>query len=312
MKPFWLFVLPVAVGLAPIVATNRPLPAQQPEETAAAPAGATARCRDGTYSLSQHRSGTCSHHGGVATWLDSVTPPAPVARNTPSPAPGGAARICGGHCGTERWAIKTLTDRQSTNAINSTPEQTSVGALVALPAPPKLPQSARIAPTETQQFRIEALLIAWKEESGPTGDRDFHLVLADPTDPGRTMIAEIPSPTCASACASAQVDAFGAARQALINELGPAPGTTSIVLVDPPRRVEVTGVGFFDFDHKQSGLAPNCIELHPVLQITVMGSESGAAIPLPSGVSHTCGSRPAAGVARPRHRPPRRPAPGTP
>jgi uncharacterized protein DUF3761 len=35
----------------------------------AAPPGATARCRDGTYSYSRHRSGTCSHHGGVAVWL---------------------------------------------------------------------------------------------------------------------------------------------------------------------------------------------------------------------------------------------------
>jgi len=34
-----------------------------------APAGATAQCRDGTYSFSQHRSGTCSSHGGVANWL---------------------------------------------------------------------------------------------------------------------------------------------------------------------------------------------------------------------------------------------------
>lgn len=33
------------------------------------PPGATAVCRDGTYSFSTHRSGTCSHHGGVATWL---------------------------------------------------------------------------------------------------------------------------------------------------------------------------------------------------------------------------------------------------
>ena len=37
--------------------------------TAAAPPGATALCRDGTYSYSKHRSGTCSHHGGVARWL---------------------------------------------------------------------------------------------------------------------------------------------------------------------------------------------------------------------------------------------------
>ena len=33
------------------------------------PAGASARCRDGSYSFSQHRSGTCSHHGGVAEWF---------------------------------------------------------------------------------------------------------------------------------------------------------------------------------------------------------------------------------------------------
>ena len=33
------------------------------------PAGATARCYDGTYSFSEHHSGTCSHHGGVADWL---------------------------------------------------------------------------------------------------------------------------------------------------------------------------------------------------------------------------------------------------
>jgi hypothetical protein len=33
-----------------------------------APAGATAKCRDGTYSFSKHRSGTCSGHHGVAEW----------------------------------------------------------------------------------------------------------------------------------------------------------------------------------------------------------------------------------------------------
>ena len=33
------------------------------------PIGATARCRDGVYSYSQHASGTCSGHGGVATWI---------------------------------------------------------------------------------------------------------------------------------------------------------------------------------------------------------------------------------------------------
>jgi hypothetical protein len=33
------------------------------------PIGATAHCRDGTYSYSEHASGTCSHHGGVLVWI---------------------------------------------------------------------------------------------------------------------------------------------------------------------------------------------------------------------------------------------------
>lgn len=41
----------------------------RPEGLPTAPAGATAECVDGTYSFSESRSGTCSHHGGVARWL---------------------------------------------------------------------------------------------------------------------------------------------------------------------------------------------------------------------------------------------------
>lgn len=39
------------------------------------PAGASAQCADGTYSFSHSRRGTCSHHGGVATWQPSSPPP---------------------------------------------------------------------------------------------------------------------------------------------------------------------------------------------------------------------------------------------
>ena len=42
---------------------------QSPTYYPSAPRGATARCVDGTYSFSQNRRGTCSHHGGVAQWL---------------------------------------------------------------------------------------------------------------------------------------------------------------------------------------------------------------------------------------------------
>ena len=41
----------------------------RPEAAATAPTGASAQCGDGTYSFSEHRRGTCSHHGGVQEWL---------------------------------------------------------------------------------------------------------------------------------------------------------------------------------------------------------------------------------------------------
>jgi Protein of unknown function (DUF3761) len=51
-------------------ARPQPAPRQAPTVSKSqAPSGATAQCRDGTYSYSAHRSGTCSHHGGVATWM---------------------------------------------------------------------------------------------------------------------------------------------------------------------------------------------------------------------------------------------------
>lgn len=40
-----------------------------PYSSSSVPSGATAQCSDGSYSFSQSRSGTCSHRGGVASWL---------------------------------------------------------------------------------------------------------------------------------------------------------------------------------------------------------------------------------------------------
>jgi hypothetical protein len=35
-------------------------------------------------------------------------------------------------------------------------------------------------------------------------------------------------------------------------------------------RARVTGVAFFDFDHGQTGVAPNAIELHPILRFACL------------------------------------------
>jgi hypothetical protein len=44
---------------------------------AATAAGATAVCADGSWSFSQNRSGTCSHHGGVHWWTGNLGPAGP-------------------------------------------------------------------------------------------------------------------------------------------------------------------------------------------------------------------------------------------
>ena len=65
----------VDVAAEPSVATET----RSAEETAPlsarpanAPAEASARCNDGTYSETKHRSGACSHHGGVRDWYKEL------------------------------------------------------------------------------------------------------------------------------------------------------------------------------------------------------------------------------------------------
>jgi hypothetical protein len=41
----------------------------RPMYASSQPSGASARCGDGSWSFSQSHRGTCSHHGGVSSWL---------------------------------------------------------------------------------------------------------------------------------------------------------------------------------------------------------------------------------------------------
>lgn len=167
------------------------------------------------------------------------------------------ARAQGKSCGVERWPVKTLVDDDKAK-IHATAVDAAVTDLVSIPRPNQQPpQSNRIAPTELTVFRVKALLTLVKKEK----DQDYHLVLADPDDPETTMIAEVPSPTCAKG--SNKEATFTGLRQTLDFLLGPH---------DDGIPVEIEGVGFFDFLHGQTGVAPNGIELHPVLAITILGN----------------------------------------
>jgi hypothetical protein len=57
-------------------------------------------------------------------------------------------------------------------------------------------------------------------------------------------------------------DNIGFVRHTLDEKFG------EIVRLEPNLPVTVTGVAFFDTQHGQEGVAPNAIELHPILTIT--------------------------------------------
>ena len=60
---------PIAQGRGYINSQGQWVPSPTRTADGQPPAGASAKCRDGTFSFSRSRRGTCSHHGGVAEWL---------------------------------------------------------------------------------------------------------------------------------------------------------------------------------------------------------------------------------------------------
>jgi hypothetical protein len=152
-------------------------------------------------------------------------------------------------CGEERWPVKVMLDRD-TALVDLTPRPTTVAALAGLPRPEGPLQRDRRHELERRTFRVRALL---RHRDFSDYDSDLRLILADPAMPGITIIAEIPHAECA--LGSAHAAAYTEARRAAI---ALAVGT----------EIEVEGIVFWDRPHGQNWMAPNAIELHPVLRVT--------------------------------------------
>jgi len=160
-----------------------------------------------------------------------------------------------GQCGTERWSVKTGTDVDAAIVDAATSTETTIAAMRGLPKTRPLPKGHRVAPTETTVWTVTATLTDYKLET----DSDYHIVLADAS--GNTMIAEIPAPSCVKA-GSPFASAIASSRAEFDRHL-----TATSEFKTANVQVRVTGVGFLDFIHGQHGVAPNGIELHPVLEI---------------------------------------------
>jgi hypothetical protein len=152
----------------------------------------------------------------------------------PLPAPASTGRSL---CGVERWKVKTLQDRPSLLPVQTV----TIAYLISRTKPVTLPGDR--APFERHQFKVTAQVTKVIGED----DGDKHLVLQDAV--GDTMIAEAPTSSCNN-------DATGYRR----NQMAQARAAVKVC-----SKAEVMGVAFFDFFHHQTGVAPNEIELHPIL-----------------------------------------------
>jgi hypothetical protein len=165
-------------------------------------------------------------------------------------------------CGTERWTVKTLQDRPALIPARTT----TIAYLTSRTPPASLPDTR--LPFERHIFTVTAAVVLIRHEA----DDDFHVVLSDGR---RTMITEAPAPTCDTRAYPKRQAQMADARRAL----------------RPCSRARVTGVAFFDFDHGQTGVAANAIELHPILGFRCLtGGGNG---PTPTAPARTTPAPPA-------------------
>ena len=193
----------------------------------------------------------------------------------------------------QRWSVKTGADAGAGNLVGLAPTPTTIASLRALAVPAVLPPDGRSQGAEETVWELSATLTGYKHES----DGDYHLVIAD--DQRNTMIAEIPDPA-ALAPGSFFAAQITAARQAFDEQFGLheaaaaaapeaapaaapefAAAAVAPALTRVAESVTLQGLGFFDFAHGQDGVAPNAIELHPVIGIEFHGAAAPAAPPAP-------------------------------
>jgi hypothetical protein len=157
-------------------------------------------------------------------------------------------------CGVERWPVKTGTDADRGN-VSSTVHSTSIQSLSSRPKPSHYPTNNRVAPSEFYVWQLAARVTQYKEEA----DSDIHLVLRDSAN--RSMIAEIPAPSCVGSSSRWKAGISGA-RSTWTHTY---PLSTSWHHIN--RAVTIRGLGFFDPPHGQAGASSNGIELHPVIRV---------------------------------------------
>jgi hypothetical protein len=188
----------------------------------------------------------------VAVVMFAATVAAAVAVSVPSHSRASSTRACG----VELWSLKTLSDPQR-RLVNLHPRNTSVAAINRLPRPYPTPRT-RNTIYERHAWRVKAQIVQYKLEE----DSDIHLILFWG---GRYMIAEMPFAACLPRTARDR-RAIVAARTTFVRRCGfPTTDWQPLGAV-----AYISGVGFWDTAHGQTGRARNYAELHPVTALRLV------------------------------------------
>jgi hypothetical protein len=162
------------------------------------------------------------------------------------------------NCGVDRWSIKTLSDIDTLKIDFNHIVSSTVHEQVSLLAP-KI-KKGRLE-SETKVYSIDCNLIGFKRESG---DKDIHVIVED-INTDETMVIEIPSHQCFEIQKTSRYKLFKDLQGWFYSNIGSPKSKFFYLKKHIP--VTVTGVGFFDFNHGQIGMADNGREIHPVLSI---------------------------------------------
>jgi hypothetical protein len=158
-------------------------------------------------------------------------------------------------CGEWRWPVKTLSDHRK-REVHFSPIRSTISKFRRRTPPRDLgPYMRRRTKVEFHTWTLHAKPRRARIE----GDGDIHLIIVAPNHRHRTMIVEFPKRSCVASPFKRKAIARG--RRRFINNCGSMSGAWAYL----KGSVDVTGVGFWDSVHGQTGVAPNGIELHPVL-----------------------------------------------
>ncbi len=194
---------------------------------------------------------------------------AAVVAATAHTSPGSQLKLCGG---VERWGVKTLSDRRAGRVRFDAPERHTIHYLLSKKDPHVGADTLRDADGSHVEVTVYHLVGVRLVDARIEKDGDIHLVVRSKY-PGEQMIVEFPSVACKGARVSKHKAELEQARTAFARLCGLDAWATRKQRASPKEllgKASLVGVGFFDLKHPkpQSGVAPNNIELHPVLQFS--------------------------------------------